>query len=106
MRDLQERGAQSVVVTAGKEPALAFDGRQFWKVTAPNIKAVNPIGSGDAFTAALVWQLLRGADLGEACRWGCAAGAANALTILPGELEKKDVERLAAEVKIERLALR
>jgi tagatose 6-phosphate kinase len=100
IRELFERGAQRVVVTAGKEATLAFDGKTFWSVVPPRIKAVNPIGSGDAFTAGLVSRLLRGYDLGEACRWGCAAGAANALTLMPGEVNKEDVERLASEVEL------
>jgi fructose-1-phosphate kinase PfkB-like protein len=43
---------------------------------------------------------LRGDDLGEACRWGAAAGAANALTPMPGELNRKDVTWLAKEVRV------
>jgi tagatose 6-phosphate kinase len=100
MRELHERGAQRVIVSAGREPALAFDGNIFWRVISPRIRAVNPIGSGDAFTAGVVWRLLRGDDLGEACRWGAAAGAANALTPMPGELNRKDVERLEKEVRL------
>jgi tagatose 6-phosphate kinase len=98
MRELCERGAQRVIVTAGREPALAFDGKIFQRIITPRIKVVNPIGSGDAFTAGVVLRLLRGDDLGEACRWGVAAGAANALTPMPGELNRKDVARLAKEV--------
>ena len=100
MRELSERGAQLVIVTASREPAVAFNGKNFWRIVAPRIKAVNPIGSGDAFNAAVVWRLLRGDDLGEACRWGAAAGAANALTPMPGELNRKDVEQLAKEVEV------
>lgn len=100
MRELCERGAQRVIVTAGREPALAFDGKIFRRIVSPRIKVVNPIGSGDAFTAGVVWRLLRGDDLGEACRWGAAAGAANALTPMPGELNRKDVNRLAKEVRV------
>jgi tagatose 6-phosphate kinase len=103
MQELCERGAQRVVVTAGKQPSLAFDGRSFWRIEAPRIKATNPIGSGDAFAAGLVWRLLRGEDLGEACRWASAAGAANALTILAGEVNRNDVERLVKQVKVEPL---
>ena len=103
MQELCERGAQRVVVTAGKEPTLAFDGKNFWRVISPYIKAVNPIGSGDAFTAGLVSCLVRGDELGEACRWGSAAGAANALTPLPGEVDREEVERLVREVKIQRI---
>jgi tagatose 6-phosphate kinase len=103
MRELVERGAGRVVVTAGKEPTLAFDGRAFWKVAGPRITAVNPIGSGDAFTAGLTWSLARGDDLGEACRWGCAAGAANALTSMAGEVRLEDVERIGPGVEVRRV---
>lgn len=105
MRTLSDRGAQRVLVTAGKEPALAFEGGRFWRAHTPKIRPVNPIGSGDAFTAGVVWALVRGDDLGEACKWGAAAGAANALGFLPGELDRGDVERLAKEVLVEKLSL-
>lgn len=103
MREVFERGAQRVVVTAGQEPTLAFDGKICWRVSSPRIEAVNPIGSGDAFTAGLVSRLVRGDDLGEACRWGAAAGAANALTFLPGDVNREDVERLAPGVDARRI---
>jgi len=103
MRGLAEAGAQRVVVTSGKAPALAFDGQGFWRVASPKIDAVNPIGSGDAFTAGLTWRLVSGDDLGEACRWGAAAGTANALTPMAGEVRWPDVERLAKEVQVERI---
>ena len=103
MRELAERGAQRVVITAGKDPALAFDGRSFWRIRAPRLEAVNPIGSGDAFTAGLAWRLLRGEDLGEACRWASAVGSANALTIMAGEVHRNDVERLVKNVALESL---
>lgn len=101
MRELCGRGAERVVVTAGKEPILAFDGRSYWRIHAPRIDAVNPIGSGDAFTAGLTWSLVRGENLGEACRWAAAAGAANALTLMAGEAQPSDVERLVTQVTAE-----
>jgi tagatose 6-phosphate kinase len=104
IRELCQCGAQRVVVTAGKDPGLAFDGQHWWRVHPPRIDAVNPIGSGDAFTAGLVVSLLRGEDLGEACRWASAAGAANALTLLAGEVRREDVEQLAARSSVEPFA--
>jgi tagatose 6-phosphate kinase len=104
MRELNDLGAQRVIVTSGKDATLAFDGQQFWRIHAPKIKAVNPIGSGDAFTAGLVWRLLRGADLGEACHWATATGAANALTMMAGEIRRKDVQRLTSQVWVEEIA--
>jgi len=103
MHHLHERGAQRVVVTAGKAPILAFDGVSTWRIHSPTVIEVNPIGSGDAFTAALVWRLARGDDLGQACRWGAAAGAANALTDMPGELGAPTVERLQQDARVERI---
>ncbi len=100
MREICARGAQTVVVTGGKEPALAFDGRSFWRITGPRVTALNPIGSGDAFAAALVWRLVRGDDLGEASRWASATGAANALTLMPGDINREDVDRLVREVRV------
>ncbi len=103
MRELAERGAKRVVVTAGSAPTLAFDGRSCWRIHPPKIKATNPIGSGDAFTAGVMWRLLRGGDLGEASRWAAAVGAANALTLMPGDVRREDVERLAKEVTVDQL---
>jgi tagatose 6-phosphate kinase len=101
MRELCRRGAARVVVTAGNEAVLAFDGQAFRRIIPPAVKVVNPIGCGDAFTGALVWRMLRGEGLGEACRWAAAAGAANALTLMPGEVERAEVERLALAVRVE-----
>lgn len=103
MRELHDRGAKHVVVTSGKEPTLACDGRILWKISSPPITAVNPIGSGDAFTAGLVCRLVRGDDLGEACRWAAATGAANALTLMAGEINPPDVQRLVHEVSVQRV---
>lgn len=103
MRELVEKGARRVVVTAGHGIVMAFDGRSFWRIRPPIISDVNPIGSGDAFTAGLVRHLIRGDDLGEACRWGAAAGAANALTHLAGEVNSTDVDRLVSQVEVERI---
>ena len=100
IREVVQRGAQRVVVTAGRNATLASDGGRLWRIEAPVIPALNPIGSGDAFTAGLVWRLLQGQDLGEACRWATAAGAANATGLMPGELERDQVERLVKQVTV------
>lgn len=103
MDDILERGAERIVVTAGRAPTLAAQGGKRWRITNPEIDVRNPIGSGDAFTAGVVWRLTRGDDLGEACRWGAACGAANALTWMPGDLRHEDVKALAAKVQVEAL---
>ncbi len=104
MREVQRLGAARVVVTAGHLATLAVDEGGAWRIQPPRISAINPIGSGDSFTAGLVWRWLSDDDMGEACRWAAAAGAANALTAMPGELDIRDVQRLLEQVIVERLA--
>ena len=103
MREVRKRGASRVVVTAGSAPTLALSEHGAWRIESPRIEAVNPIGSGDAFTAGLVWRLICKDDLGEACRWGAAAGAANALSAMPGDLQIQQVQDLLEKVRVEKL---
>jgi len=103
MRELIARGARSVVVTAGEEATLACDKDKSWRIHAPKLEVVNAIGSGDAFTAALTWRLLKGEPLGESCRWAVAGGVANALSLMPGELRRADVDSLVARIKVQQL---
>lgn len=102
LQALGERGVRLAVATRGRQGLLAYDGRTLWRGTLPGeLDVVQPVGSGDAATAALAVRLAgwlaRGAlqagdrpDLGlvsvpEPERMGvirdmAAAGAANATT--------------------------
>lgn len=104
MHKLHSADAEVVLVSAGSAALLLLENNRLWTIRPPAITALNPIGSGDALTAALVARRLKGDDWPEACRWGVAAGAANALTWMPGELDMATVERLQAEVQISALA--
>jgi tagatose 6-phosphate kinase len=87
MGALQQKGARGIVVTDGSLAVFAAREKKRWKITPPKVEALNPIGSGDAFTAAMTAELVRGASFGQACMAGAAAGAANALTWMPGTVE-------------------
>ncbi len=72
---LRALGARSVVVTLGARGAGVLD-ESGWTPVAPfPVDVVDSTGAGDAFCGALAAKLLRGAPLGEAVRWGAAAGA-------------------------------
>lgn len=76
-------GAKSVVLSLGSRGAVAATSSEgVLEITPPAVDAVCPIGAGDAMSAAIVWSLEKGDSLGEALRWGVAAGTASAL--LPG----------------------
>jgi tagatose 6-phosphate kinase len=99
-RDLLALGAQSVLVTDGARPAwLVFPDRVL-RVTPPRIRALNPIGSGDAVTAGIAVGLYRSQPMERAVALGIACGAANALTLTPGVLSPREVRRLQSRVKV------
>jgi tagatose 6-phosphate kinase len=104
MQELTRRGAQRVVVTSGAQPTLAFDGHHAWRIHSPSVRTVNPIGSGDSFTAGLVWRLVQGDNLGDACCWASAAGAANALTLMTGDVPRQELDRLVSKVICEQIS--
>ncbi len=99
----KELAAALAVITLGTQGAIAFDRHHFWKVKSPAVKAVNSVGSGDAFTAGLASALVDGQPLPEACKLAAACGAANALTLMAGEVRKEDVDRLVSQTTVTRL---
>lgn len=68
-----------VAVTLGAAGARLCDGRsEITHARPPAVEAVDTTGAGDAFTAALVLELIRGSPPQEALDFACAAGAATA----------------------------
>ncbi|MEZ0264809.1 MAG: 1-phosphofructokinase family hexose kinase [Phycisphaerae bacterium] len=90
--------AGGLIVTTGRTGAIALIGERAWRVTPPDVDAVSPIGSGDAFAAGLAAGWARGP--GEALRLACACGAANAQTADAGHVSAADVERLSPLVRV------
>lgn len=99
-RELMARGAQSVLITRGNRSAFFVDGFQTLEIHPPKIKAINPVGSGDAVTAGLAVALSDGKPLAEALIDGMACGAANALNLLSGFLKPEDVARLRHGIRV------
>mgnify|MGYP002335991299 CR=1 FL=1 len=73
--DLVRLVRQAVVVTLGAAGCLVATGADRVEVPSPQVTAVDAVGAGDAFTAALTWQLLAGATLIDASAVACGAGA-------------------------------
>ncbi len=73
---LRDLGNGDVIVTLGELGCLVAgrDGRTSL-IPAPEVKAVDTVGAGDAFNGALAVALAEGRILTEAAAWACAAGA-------------------------------
>jgi tagatose 6-phosphate kinase len=100
---LGQDGTQTMIVSLGQEGCIAAkpDG-ELWRAVPPAVRAVNPVGSGDAFVAGWTVACSRGLDLPEALRLAVAAGTANALTPGTGEVFPEDVADLIGRVHLER----
>jgi len=97
---LSEQHHMRVVVTLGAAGAVAAESGNVWTARAPLIKAVSPVGSGDAFLAGLACGLLSGRPFDESLQLAIAAGSANALQLGAGRLNLADVETLIPQVQV------
>lgn len=91
---LIRRGAGQVVVTDGAHGATAYSNGAATHIPAPAVRALNPIGSGDCFTAGLLLALGVGQSMADAVRCGNACGAANAETETPADIHPDRVREL------------
>lgn len=84
--ELKIRYGTELVVTRGKE-SIWFneDGQPAEEPIVP-AQVINPIGSGDSFTAGLAHVMLNGGSLREAVREGAQLGAQNAENLKVGSL--------------------
>jgi 1-phosphofructokinase family hexose kinase len=98
------QGAALVVVSLGSEGALMVTAEgQIWQATAPALKVVSTVGSGDSMLAGLVVARLRGYSLPEALAFSVACGTANVMSTLPGRFERGQVETLLGQVRVNQL---
>ncbi len=97
----EKYGVKDVLVTLGKDGAIALCEGNIYKLFPVDVKVVSAVGAGDSFLAAFV--LKRDASLMEALKWASAAG--NAAVMTPGTTLclRKDVERLLKEVRVEKM---
>ncbi len=70
---LRRAGFRSAVVTAGKEPVLAFAGGNALRLRPPHVAVVDVTGAGDALCGAAIAALTCGLSLAQAVRHGVTA---------------------------------
>jgi tagatose 6-phosphate kinase len=98
---VHEQGVECVLISHGKEALVLSHAGERRRIVPPSIRAVNPIGSGDAVLGGLASALCEGKDFVDAARLGTACGAANALTLSPGVVRLEDVMRFETEIHVD-----
>jgi 1-phosphofructokinase/tagatose 6-phosphate kinase len=104
--ELCDLGAGESIVTLpdGCVASLLVDGRQErHRVWIEPREAVASVGAGDAFLAGYVSARYAGSTPTECLRFGVACGAESTQRLGAGLIDPKGVERLLAEVDVERI---
>ena len=97
---LRERGARSVIVTRGEQPALVLHGEDAWWLQPPRFARGFREGCGDAMMGGIVASWSGGASFEQSLLTGAAAGAANFLRHGIGGASRELIDELAKRVKL------
>lgn len=93
--------AEAVVVSLGAAGALLVSRELTQRFRAPTVPIESKIGAGDSMVAGIVWGLAEEKSLGEAVRFGVAAGAAAVMTPGTELCRREDTERLYQQMRSE-----
>ncbi|WP_338243773.1 1-phosphofructokinase family hexose kinase [Aurantiacibacter hainanensis] len=94
---VQSGQAEHVAVTMGSDGALLANASGNLRLPAIRVKAASAVGAGDSFLAATLHALAANNDLGDAFRFGLAAGAAAVRTQGTDLARPEDIHLLYSE---------
>ncbi|MBT3272490.1 MAG: hypothetical protein HN368_05005 [Spirochaetales bacterium] len=100
-----------LIITLGRNGAEAFAAERGLACAAPSVTAINPIGSGDVFSAGVVASIADNQNfddisaLARALELGTAMGTANCLNIKTGHVEMTDLESVRKLIEVKELSL-
>jgi 1-phosphofructokinase family hexose kinase len=96
-----DRGVELVALSLGADGLLLATRGQAVRARPPRVRALNPVGAGDALLAGIAWALEQRLGLPELARWGVASGTAAAMRIGTDSAARDAVEALYGQVQIE-----
>ncbi|WP_052362347.1 carbohydrate kinase family protein [Geminisphaera colitermitum] len=75
LRALMRHGARWAVVTSGSKGSVGFDGKNWVRMPAFRVEAIDTTGAGDVYHGAFLRRYLDGVSLGECMRFASGAAA-------------------------------
>ena len=103
---LQDRlfnGIEWIVVSLGKDGAFAKVSDDFYRVQIPKIDVVNPVGSGDATVAGLVYGISQHERVENTLKRANDCGMLNAQEAKTGHINKANYQTLFDQLKVEKI---
>ncbi|EMW5544941.1 hexose kinase [Enterococcus faecium] len=96
-------GIEWIVVSLGKARAFAKHKDCFYRVTLPTIKAVNPVGSGDATVGGFAYGLSQEMDEIELLKFCMATGMSNAQEGQTGHVALANVQSHIEKITVQKI---
>ncbi len=98
--EISTRYETIVVLSLGKDGAIAAQGNEIVYVQNPPVAAKSAVGSGDCMMAGLTYGFTHGFSLAKAAKYGVAAGTANTLVIGAGQFTMSDFAAIYGQIKM------
>lgn len=106
IKNFQKEGIKFVVISLGKDGSIAGINDEFYRVTFPQVKAVNPVGSGDSYVSGIAIGLERGYDIKDILKFASACGTSNALEKETGVVSENAVKELFNKVEVKKIMVK
>lgn len=96
-------GVEAIVVSMGADGAFAKIQDTFYKISIPEIKVVNPVGSGDATIAGLAMGIDQELSWEEVLKIAMTTGMLNTMEERTGRINKANFKEYFNQVKVEKI---
>ncbi len=93
-------GVKIIVISMGKDGAVASNEKETWQAVAPKLKCKNNVGCGDALLAGFVYAHEHNNNFRDSFQFAVACGAANVLSLKPGAIQEKAVQKLFPKISV------
>jgi len=94
------KGIKQAFITNAEKPFYASNFDFHYKITLPKIDAIDSTGSGDAFTAGIIYGWHHKYNFEQRIRFAAALGVLNAQSFEVGEVSNEDAQSIVEQIKI------
>lgn len=92
-----------VIVSLGKDGAVVKAGDKVFKASVPEVKAINPVGSGDSSLAGAIFAIDQGKSPEEVIKTSMTCGLLNVLTEEIAHIEIEKFDKYYEEILVEEI---
>ncbi len=103
LKSFHKYDIELIIVSLGADGSVVCHNDEIYKVDAPKIDAINPVGSGDSMVAGIAVGLSRGYDFEKTIKLATACGTANAMEKETGKVNINNVKKLMERAKLKKI---